>query len=169
MLCQKIPHQQYYQTASEQQLTYVEQRKAQEALKGLNEATATADNQSALTRAQIEISIAERRGEADYKEKENIAKGIIATGNATATVIKATGEAEAEAIKAKVDAFKGEGADRQLQQAIAQLIADAIIKSPNPIVPNIAVQGGTAGTGSIVDALLAIALTKQVPNAAPPV
>jgi len=151
----------FRQTAEEQKITYLTQQEAQTAFRGLNEATATAEAQLALTKSKIDIEIARQRGEADAIEKRGIAQGIIATGNANATVITATGKAEAEAIAAKVSAFTGEGAEKQLQQAIASILADAIRNSPHPIVPNIVVQSGDKSGAGPMDALLAIALGQQ--------
>ncbi len=151
----------FRQTAEEQKITYLTQQEAQTAFRGLNEATATAEAQLALTKSKIDIDIARQRGEADAIEKRGIAQGIIATGNANATVITATGKAEAEAIAAKVSAFTGEGAEKQLQQAIASILADAIRNSPHPIVPNIVVQSGDKSGAGPMDALLAIALGQQ--------
>ncbi len=166
------------QLAAEQQETYGAQRKAAGEQQKLNEAIASAAQQTALTESTIQITVAENQGKAALMRKQQEAQGIRVTaeanayqtvqdGESKAKAIAAIGTAEGSAIKAKVEAFTGEGARWQIQQTIAEILGRAIEQSKQPLVPNIMINGG-GGDGesgsnntTMLTALMALALDNR--------
>lgn len=141
------------QVADEQKVTFAAQQSAAEAGKKLNEANAKASMQTKITQAEAEATIAAQEGIATLNRRQKEAEAL-----------QAVGQAEAAVIRAKVEAFTGEGADRQLQQVIVEQLAQAIIKSPNAIVPNVLVSGGANGEkggASPMDALLTMLVARE--------
>jgi len=126
---------------------------------------ASAAMQGALTQSAIQIQIQENQGKAELQRRQQEALVMQAVGNTEAAVIKAKGLAQAESTRAQVEAFQGEGADNQLKRVIAENFADAIVRSPNAIVPNVSVGGSAGGGGTLVEAMLALVLAdKSRPN-----
>ncbi len=166
------------QLAAEQQETYGAQRRAAGEQQKLNEAIASAAQQTALTESTIQITVAENQGKAALMRKQQEAQGIRVTaeanayqtvqdGESKAKAIAAIGTAEGAAIKAKVEAFTGEGARWQIQQTIAEILGRAIEQTKQPLVPNIMINGG-GGDGesgsnntTMLTALMALALDNR--------
>lgn len=142
------------QVAVESRLTLESQQVTALQQQILNEARAKAEKQPALTASAIQVEVANNEGLAALNLRTQEALGI-----------QRIGQAEANVIKAKTDAYTGEGADRQLRQVIMELLSNAIIHSPNAIVPGVSVQGGggsaAAGGSSMVEAMMALALSER--------
>lgn len=164
------------QLAAEQQETYVAQGAAAGEQRKLNEAIATAQQQTALTESNIRIAVAENEGKAELMRKQQQAAAIrvtaeanayqtVQTGESQASAIEAVGVAEGKAIQAKVDAFKGDGAVWQIKQTIAEILGQAIEKTTQPLVPNIMINGGSqdeSSNGTMLTGLLALVLDKHL-------
>lgn len=149
------------QTAEQQRETFAAQQIAAAAGRELNEANATAAMQGKLTESLIQVEIADNTGQAEFRRRTQEALALQAIGKAEAAVISMKGLAQAEATKAQVEAFQGEGADNQLRRIIAENMADAIVRSPNAIVPSVMVGGGAGGGGSMIEGLMAMVLNER--------
>jgi uncharacterized membrane protein YqiK len=166
------------QLAAEQQETYGAQRKAAGEQQKLNEATAAAAQQTALTESMIQITVSENQGKAALMRRQQEAQGIRVTaeanafqtvqeGESKAKAVQAIGVAEGAAIAAKVEAFTGEGARWQIQQTIAEILGQAIQKSSQPLVPHVMIAGGDGAEGgaganaNVLTALMALALENR--------
>lgn len=147
------------QLAEQQKETFKIQQEAADVRRQLNEATAKAETQSALTQSLIGIDIARNHGLATLAEREQDAEATKAVGLAEAAVIEAKGKSSAAATKAQVDAFQGDGADYTFRRTVAEQFAQAIISAKVPIVPQI-VAGDNSG-GSIVDAMAAMLMQQM--------
>lgn len=169
------------QLALEQQETYVAQRATAGEQRRLNEAQATALQQTALTESNILITVAENEGAASLKRQEQAALAIRVTadadayqrvqkGESEASAIAAVGIAEGRAISAKVEAFKGEGAVWQTRQAIAEILGRAVADTRQPLVPTIMIGGGVGSdSGSektMLTALMALVLDRNLQSPA---
>jgi uncharacterized membrane protein YqiK len=165
------------QLAKEQQDTYVAQGLAAGEQRKLNEARASADQQTALTESMIKITVAENEGMAELKRKEQAAQAIRVTaeanafqtvqkGESDAKAVLAIGVAEGAAIRAKVDAFTGEGAIWQIKQTIAEILGKAVENTHQPLVPSIMINGGNAdesnNNGTLLTALMALVLDNKL-------
>jgi len=158
------------QIAEEQKITYQKKQQAAESEKSLNEAVATAKQQSVLTASKIQIDIERNSGAALASKAEQEANQIVALAKANAAKVKMEGEAEAskvsnvglasaQAIDAQVKAYGG--AEYRLIQEVAATISDAIKQAKVDIVPKTVVNmgGSTDGKGnngnsSVMDTLL---------------
>jgi len=154
------------QIAEEKKVTYQKQQSAAESEKSLREAQAIAEQQSFLTKSNIQIEIERNSGAALASKAEQEANQIIALARANATKIRVEGEAEAskesnvglakaQAIDAQVKAYGG--AEFRVIQEIASQLADAIKNAKVDVVPRTVVNMGSnenGGSENIVEALL---------------
>lgn len=197
------------QVASEKETTYGAQQKAAAKERELNEATATAEQQKALTESSIAIQVQENQGKAEATRAQQEAAKVKTLAAANAEAVKLTaaadaekikltagaeaerieltgkaeasrvtvmaaanakqardvGIAEAEAIQKRIEAFSGEGASLQVQQAVGLAIADAIRNSSTRLVPDqvITMGGGSEGqSSSAADVIMALLATQQM-------
>ncbi len=154
------------QIAEEKKVTYQKQQSAAESEKSLREAQAIAEQQSFLTKSNIQIEIERNSGAALASKAEQEANQIIALARANATKVRVEGEAEAskesnvglaraQAIDAQVKAYGG--AEYRVIQEIATQLADAIKNAKVDVVPRTVVNMGSnenGGSENIVEALL---------------
>jgi uncharacterized membrane protein YqiK len=160
------------QVAEERAQTFINQQKAAEKERELNEARAKAAQQEALTASAIGIEVAANQGLASLRKQTQEAEAIKVqaaaeaertriTGEADAARVRAIGLAQAEATRAQVEAYTGSGAEIQVRRDIAQRFAEAIQNSKVPIVPNVALGGSNgAANSNMVEALLAMLVQK---------
>ena len=158
--------------AEQEKVTYFTQMEAQTTKQALEQATALAATQARVVDAERSVTIAEfgarasvkrAEGEAEAKKVQATADAmVIATvGNAEAGKTRAIGTAEAEVTKAKIDSME---AGNFAAVQIAKALAEHNIK----LVPEILVSGGgAAGSGTLVDVLLANMIRDQLGNKAP--
>lgn len=155
------------QIATEKKVTYQKQQEAAESEKSLREAESIAEQQSILTKSNIQIEIERNNGAALASKAEQEANQIIALAKANAEKVKMEGEADAtkesavglaraQAIDAQVKAYGG-AQFRVVQEAVDKL-SDAIKTAQVPIVPGTVVNMGGAqgegGSSTVMDTLL---------------
>jgi uncharacterized membrane protein YqiK len=90
--------------AEEEQKTYGTQKMAQEQRQGMERATAVADTQKDIVKAQQSVEIAQRTADATVKKAEGDANSLKLQVDAEATATKMRALAEAEATKARAAA-----------------------------------------------------------------
>lgn len=157
------------QFAVEQRITLAAQQETAGVARQFNEAEAVASNQASLTQSKIAVEIASNEGaalvqreskakEATILKAEAAARQIELEGDAEAAKITAIGAAEASAVAAQVEAYGGSQA--ALQKAIAQIVADALQNSQQPLVPQMIV--GEGGAANLPAALLSLFTAKQI-------
>jgi uncharacterized membrane protein YqiK len=161
--------------ASEEEVTFETQRKAQDQRKTLESAKALADMQGKMVAAQQSVEISQREAEAAVKKSEGEAKAmelkagaqskakklmaeadaaqIELTGAAEASKIEAIGKATAEAYDLQVKAM---GEDNFGKLKVTEMIGTNGIK----IIPEILISGND-GNGSI-NGLLGMEMLKQI-------
>jgi uncharacterized membrane protein YqiK len=163
--------------ASEEEVTFDTQRKAQDKRKTLESAKALADMQGQMVQAQQSVEISEREAQAAVKKSEGEAKAIELkaganakakilnaeaeakqiqlTGTAEATKIEAIGKATAEAYDLQVKAM-GEANFGQLK------VVESIGVNNIKIIPEILITGGESGSNGPISGLLGMELLSQV-------
>jgi uncharacterized membrane protein YqiK len=163
--------------ASEEEVTFETQRKAQDKRKTLESAKALADMQGQMVHAQQSVEISEREAQAAVKKSEGQAKAIELTaganakakilnaeaeakqiqltGGAEASKIEAIGKATAEAYQLQVNAM---GDDNFAKLKVTEEIGKNGIK----IIPEILITGG--GDNSPISGLLGMELLNQIQN-----
>jgi uncharacterized membrane protein YqiK len=163
--------------ASEEEVTFETQRKAQDKRKTLESAKALADMQGQMVHAQQSVEISEREAQAAVKKSEGEAKAIELkaganakakilnaeaeakqielTGSAEASKIEAIGKATAEAYQLQVNAM---GDDNFAKLKVTEEIGKNGIK----IIPEILITGG--GDNSPISGLLGMELLNQIQN-----
>jgi uncharacterized membrane protein YqiK len=161
--------------ASEEEVTFETQRKAQDQRKTLESAKALADMQGKMVAAQQSVEISQREAEASVKRSEGEAKAlelkagaqakakkmmaeadaaqIKLTGDAEASKIAAIGKSTAEAYEKQVKAM---GADNFGKLKVTEMIGTNGIK----IIPEILISGND-GNGAI-NGLLGMEMLKQI-------
>jgi uncharacterized membrane protein YqiK len=139
--------------AEEQRKTYEVQQQAQAERQRLVRATAVADIQQQVVRAEQGVSIAELEANARVKSAAGEAEGIRLRAGGEAEAIRATGEAKAEAYRAGVDSL---GAQGYTALQLMQIVGDRSVR----VVPDVAVTGNGAGAG-LAEALLGTLLRSQ--------
>jgi uncharacterized membrane protein YqiK len=161
--------------ASEEEVTFETQRKAQDKRKTLESSKALADMQGKMVAAQQSVEISQREAEAAVKKSEGEAQAMKLNAGAQAeakklmaeaeaTQIKLTGDAEASKIeaigKATAEAYEKQvaamGADNFSQFKITEEIGKGKIK----IIPEILITGG--GDGNPINGLIGMELLKHV-------
>ena len=162
--------------ASEEEVTFETQRKAQDKRKTLESAKALADMQGQMVHAQQSVEISEREAQAAVKKSEGEAKAIELkaganakakilnaeaeakqiemTGGAEASKIEAIGKATAEAYQLQVNAM---GNDNFAKLKVTEEIGKNGIK----IIPEILITGGDGTNGSI-SGLLGMEMLNQI-------
>jgi uncharacterized membrane protein YqiK len=139
--------------AEEQRKTYEVQQQAQAERQKLVRATAVADIQQQVVKAEQGVSIAELEANARVKSAAGEAEGIRLRAGGEAEAIRATGEAKAEAYRAGVDSL---GAQGYTALQLMQIIGERSVR----VVPDVAVTGNGAGAG-LAEALLGTLLRSQ--------
>ena len=142
------------QIADEQVITYDRQQKAAEKEKDLNEAQATAAQQTQLTQSAIQIAITENAGKAEAVKAIQEGQKITTLAAADARRIQITAEAQgvaeakiglgkAIAVNEQVKAYGGPG--YQVAQDVMARVAAAISQSGVQIVPSTVISMGDGG------------------------
>ena len=170
------------QIANEQVETYGRQQNAAVKERELREAEAKAKQQTLLTESSIGIEIQSNQGKAEYAKAQQQAAQIQTLAGAEAEKVRLMGEGEAKRIKVMAEAQAEQAARVGIAQAMAieeqvrayggpqfQLVqqvmnrfAEAIEKSQVDVVPKINMAGGgQGGSGSIIESLLGLLLSKQ--------
>jgi uncharacterized membrane protein YqiK len=154
------------QIAVEQVETFQLREKAATQERTLREAEARAAAQGDITRSMVAIEVRQNEGKAAVAfaaqdaERIGIASGAESNrqkleGQGAALRIAAIGAAEAKATRQKVEAFGGP--QYQLTLQVVEKLADAIKSGQIAVVPQVQV-GAVDGKGSMIDALLGLAL-----------
>jgi uncharacterized membrane protein YqiK len=154
------------QIAVEQVETFQLREKAATQERTLREAEARAAAQGDITRSMVAIEVRQNEGKAAVAfaaqdaERIGIASGAESNrqkleGQGAALRIAAIGAAEAQATRQKVEAFGGP--QYQLTLQVVEKLADAIKSGQIAVVPQVQV-GAVDGKGSMIDALLGLAL-----------
>jgi uncharacterized membrane protein YqiK len=155
--------------AEEQRKTYEVQQQAQAERQKLVRATAVAEIQQQVVKAEQGVSISELEANARVKSAAGEAQGLRlrAAGESEATklraageaeAIRATGEAKAQAYRAGVDSLGPQG---YTALQLMQIIGERAVR----VVPDVAVSGNGAGTG-LAEALLGTLLRAQAASGA---
>jgi uncharacterized membrane protein YqiK len=163
------------QVSREQLETYKTKETAALQERILREAEAKAKQQTAITESELAVKIAENQGSAAVQkaikaaeEARQIASGSAdakrTLANAEAYQIQQVGEAQAKATELNVAAYGGP--ELQFQQTVLLRFAEAIEKGHIALVPSIQT-GGASGSGSAVDAFLALAAKDLLDKSAP--
>jgi len=151
--------------AEQQQEMYLMQKASEEKRQDFVKAQTAATKEEQLTAARYDKDIATQVADAKVEtakgERESAkitadgdAYVLITVGAAKAENINKVGTAEAGVIQKKTDAMGRE------QFAVVQ-VAEHLAKNNIKIVPEILIQGGTTGSGSIVEALIGNELLKN--------
>lgn len=162
--------------ADQQKLMFEQEEKAEIARKKLEVATADANMQGEVIKAQQEVVIAERHAEAAVKKQEGESKAIELKANAEANATKVTAAAKAEATKnvgvaeaeiidkkgeATANAYKKQTDAMGKENFTAMQIMKELAESGIDIVPKI-ITGGNDTAGSNVGALMGLTLLKEL-------
>ncbi|HUR20666.1 MAG TPA: SPFH domain-containing protein [Vicinamibacterales bacterium] len=146
--------------AEQERITYGTQREAEEVRKSLQQATAQADTQPGVVRAERDVEIAEFNAKASVKKAEGDAKSKTINADADARVTQLNGDADAGKIRAigtsEADVIKLKIASMESGNYALIETARALAGSGFKLVPDI-VAGGSDGMqgGSLVSVLLA--------------
>jgi uncharacterized membrane protein YqiK len=123
-------------------------------------ATSLADIQQEMVKSEQGVSIADLLSQAEIKKAQGEAESIRLKAQGEAEAVRAIGEAKASAYQAGAEAMGQEGFTAV---QLMQIIGDQRVR----IIPDIAVNGGGQGSGSMVEALLAVILQNQLKQGAP--
>ena len=151
------------QVAVEQVETYNQQEKAAVKERELREAQSRAQMQTKMTEAELNINIQSDQGKAEYQRSIQQAQQIRALAEAEAEKIARIGIAQALATEEQVRAYGGP--QFQVTQQVMQRFADAIQQGGMDVVPRILIKGGgdgDTGTGSVIEALMAMLLSDKL-------
>lgn len=151
------------QIAEEQVETYVRQQKAAVQERDLKEAEARAAMQTNITESELNVTVLGNQGKAEYQRSVQQAAQIRALAEAEAERIARTGIAQALATEEQVRAYGGP--QFQVTQQVLQKFADAIQQAGVDIVPRVLIKGGAdgdTGTGSVIEALMAMLLSEKL-------
>jgi uncharacterized membrane protein YqiK len=146
--------------AEEQRKTYEVQMEAQTQRQQLVRETAMADIQQEMVKAQQGVQIADLDAQSYIKKASGEAEAIRLRAQGEAEGVRAIGEAKATAYKAGAEAI---GAEGYTAVQLMQIIGDQRVR----IIPDILVNGGGQGGGSIVEGLLAVILRNQLQTTVP--
>jgi regulator of protease activity HflC (stomatin/prohibitin superfamily) len=165
--------------AEQEKLTFETQQKAQEQRKNLEAATASANMQAEVVKAERNVEISEKVADSKIKTATGDAKSKTINAEADATVTTVNAKAEAEATKVKGNATAeitqsiGDAEASVLEKktralgevAYAQIqVADSLAKHNIKLVPEILITGERGSTNGMLDALLATEYFKNVKN-----
>ena len=151
------------QIAEEQVETYVRQQKAAVQERELREAESRAHMQTNITESELNVTVQGNQGKAEYQRSVQQAAQIRTLAEADAERIARTGIAQALATEEQVRAYGGP--QFQVTQQVLQKFADAIQQSGVDIVPRVLIKGnaeGDTGTGSVIEALMAMLLSEKL-------
>ena len=151
------------QVATEQVETYSRQEKAAVQERQLREAESRAQMQTKMTEAELNINIQSDQGKAEYQRSIQQAAQIRALAEAEAEKIARIGIAQALATEEQVRAYGGP--QFQVTQQVLQKFAEAIQQARVDVVPRILIKGGgegDTGTGSVIEALMAMLLSDKL-------
>jgi uncharacterized membrane protein YqiK len=151
------------QVAAEQVETYNQQEKAAVKERELREAQSRAQMQTKMTEAELNINIQSDQGKAEYQRSIQQAQQIRALAEAEAEKIARIGIAQALATEEQVRAYGGP--QFQVTQQVMNRFADAIQQGGMDVVPRILIKGngeGDTGTGSVIEALMAMLLSDKL-------
>ncbi|MGG7177265.1 SPFH domain-containing protein [Clostridium paraputrificum] len=162
------------QLAKEKIETYSSQMKASEKEKELKEFQAKADQQSELTKSEINIKIQDNIGKAELEKAKQDAEKQKTLADAESYKVKRLGEAQAEmkarlgiaqaiATKEQVNAYGGP--QYQVIQDVMTKFTDSIKEGKINIVPNnVVTMGGGENGGNVnaVESLLAVLLSEKI-------
>ncbi|MBI4762406.1 MAG: SPFH domain-containing protein [Chloroflexota bacterium] len=151
------------QIAMEQVETYGRQQQAAVKERELREAEARAAMQTKMTEAELNINIQSDQGKAEYQKSIQQAAQIRALAEAEAEKTARIGIAQALAIEEQVRAYGGP--QFQVTQQVLQRFADAIQQAGVDVVPRVLIKGGAdgdTGTGSVIEALMAMLLSEKL-------
>lgn len=152
--------------AEQEQVTYETQRQAEVVRKELEQARAQAATQAKVVDSERSVAIAGFAAEAAVKQAEGSAKAKMAlaaadagvidlVGKAEAGKIRSIGTSEAEVIKQKADAISADS-------FVAIEVAKSLASSGHKLVPDIVSNGGTGGTSTLVEILMASIVKDQM-------
>src|SRR5258706_819436 len=162
------------QVAEEQVETYIRQQKAAVQERELKEAQARASMQTNITESELNVTVQGNQGKAEYQRSLQQAAQIRALAEAEAEKTARIGIGQALAVEEQVRAYGGP--QFQVTQQVLQKFAEAIQQSGVDVVPRILIKGnggeGDSGTGSVIEALMAmllsdklgVAVTEQTPR-----
>jgi uncharacterized membrane protein YqiK len=152
------------QVAEEQVETYIRQQKAAVQERELKEAQARASMQTNITESELNVTVQGNEGKAEYQRSLQQAAQIRALAEAEAERTARIGIAQALAVEEQVRAYGGP--QFQVTQQVLQKFADAIQQSGVDVVPRILIKGnggeGDTGTGSVIEALMAMLLSEKM-------
>ncbi len=151
------------QVAAEQVETYDRQQQAAVKERELREAQSRAQMQTKMTEAELNINIQSDQGKAEYQRSIQQAAQIRALAEAEAEKVARIGIAQALATEEQVRAYGGP--QFQVTQQVLQRFADAIQQAGVDIVPRVLIKGsaeGDTGTGSVIEALMAMLLSEKL-------
>ena len=151
------------QIATEQVETYARQQKAAVQERDLKEAEARASMQTNITESELNVTVQSNQGKAEYQRSLQQAAQIRALAEAEAERTARIGIAQALATEEQVRAYGGP--QFQVTQQVLQKFADAIQQAGVDIVPRVLIKGGAegdTGTGSVIEALMAMLLSEKL-------
>ncbi len=151
------------QIATEQVETYARQEKAAVQERELKEAEARASMQTNITESELNVTVQSNQGKAEYQRSVQQAAQIRALAEAEAERTARIGIAQALATEEQVRAYGGP--QFQVTQQVLQKFAEAIQQAGVDIVPRVLIKGGAdgdTGTGSVIEALMAMLLSEKL-------
>jgi uncharacterized membrane protein YqiK len=158
------------QVSREQLETYKTKEAAAVQERILREAEARASQQTSITQSELAVKIAENNGSAAVQKAIKSAEEArqMAAGSADAKrklaeaeayQVAAIGQAQAKATEMNVAAYGGP--ELQFQQTVLMRFAEAIERGQVQLVPSIQVGGSAQGSGSAIDAFMAMAVKEM--------
>jgi len=158
------------QVSREQLETYKTKEAAAVQERILREAEARASQQTSITQSELAVKIAENNGSAAVQKAIKAAEEArqMAAGSADAKrklaeaeayQVAAIGQAQAKATEMNVAAYGGP--ELQFQQTVLMRFAEAIERGQVQLVPSIQVGGSAQGSGSAIDAFMAMAVKEM--------
>jgi uncharacterized membrane protein YqiK len=141
--------------AEEQNKTFQVQQAAQTQRQQLVRATALADIQQEMVKSEQGVSIAELEARSQIKQAEGEAEATRLKAQGEAEAVRAIGEAKADAYRAGAEAMGKEG---YTAVQLMQIVGDQKVR----IIPEIAVNSGGQGGGSMIEALLGVLLRSEL-------
>lgn len=148
------------QIASEQVETYNQQEKAAVKERELREAEARAQMQTGITESELNITVQTNQGKAEFQRSLQQASQIRALAEAEAEKLARIGIAQALATEEQVRAYGGP--QFQVTQEVLNRFAEAIQQARVDVVPRIMIGGQQGGSGSIMEALMAMLLSERM-------
>ncbi len=153
------------QIAQEKVETYSKQQIASTKERELKEAQARAEQQSALTASEIDITVQSNKGKAAFQNAIQQAATVKTLAEADAERIARTGIAQAIATEEQVRAYGG--AKYQVTSQVLTRFSEAVEKSGVAVVPRTVITGGGDGqeggvSSNIMQGLLALLLSDKM-------